>query len=55
MCVSYFFPISGRRPENQVLAGGQGRKNRGFLERGFCPNLLLFGCHNALLGRLTGP
>ena len=23
-----FFPISGRRPENPVLAGGQGRKSR---------------------------
>ena len=21
----FFFPISGRRPENRVLAGGQGR------------------------------
>ena len=26
MCFSYFFPISGRRPEIPVLAGGQGRK-----------------------------
>ena len=25
---SYFFPISGRRPEIPVLAGGQGPKSR---------------------------
>ena len=26
-CFSYFFPISGRRPEIPVLAGGQGRNS----------------------------